>query len=857
MLNHETRNKHSKNRRGNPGFKPRSTHTLILILLLLWATSFSLYQIKQAKGQTLHVGPTGPPTYDYQKIRDAVGNATGGDTIQVAAGTYFEHIYVNKSLTIQGENPQTTIVDGSGNGVVFDLDAPSITITGFTIRNAGTSYSAITIARDVSSTDSDIISNNIITTSLNGIYLSLSDQNTISDNNITTTGEYGVFLTGSHSNTISSNTFIDNSFGGIYMTSSSNENIIGNTITDSAYGIRGATSLNNLITDNTITQTSYAIHLTSTSTGNTIRRNIVSGITAGIYTTSDNTIADHNTVTGGSSGLYFANSKGGSIYYNTIMDSSIGIRLWCSVATTTSHNVNNNKIVNTDWGIYLENSNGNTFTGNWLQQNTWGIYMTPSFSNTIYHNNFVNNDRGATVASGSGNIWDLNGQGNYWSDYPPSGDTDGDGIGETPYLIPPGADNNPLINTWSEHDIRTLSVSASPTEVNQGAITNITVKIRNNANISVSETFTVTAYYSTTPIGTIAVSLEYIYRDVDSSGKVSVGDVRLTPVGSYAAGSTVAAGNSDIGQNLVAFASNEKHRENVATNSLFDPGEYIYRDVDSSGKVSVGDVRLTPVGSYAAGSIVATGNSDINQNLVAFASNEKHQENVTINNLYEPGLDSAKTIILTFKWNTTGIPGGDYIIRAEASAVPDEIYTDNNKLIDGTVKVIAAHDINVRTVTSSRTIGYAGYGNIYIYVDVKNEGTVNETFDVTVYRNSTIIQKQTTTVTPGANKTLTFTWSLSMITKGYFNISATAGPVAGETDLTDNTRVGPMIRLKIPGDIDGNGIVNMVDMSQVSAHWYPGPPVGVLGYDANVDVNGDGAINMLEVAIISANWSFW
>ena len=854
MQNHKVKNRHLKILTLNSGFKPRSARTLILILLLLWATSFSLYQINQVKGQTIHVGPTGPPTYDYEKIGDAVNNAVAGDTIQVAAGTYYEHVSIIKSLTIQGENPQTTIVDGSGNGVVFDLDALSITITGFTIRNAGTSYSAITIARDVSSTDSDIISNNIITTSLNGIYLSLSDQNTISNNNITATREYGIFLSGSHSNTISSNTFIDNSFGGIYMSSSSNENIIGNTIKDSAYGVRGATSLNNIITDNTITQTSYAIHLTSTSTGNTIRRNIVSGKTAGIYTTSDNTIADHNTAIDGSSGLYFAGSKGGSIYYNTVMNSSMGIRLWCSVATTTSHNVNNNKIVNSDWGIYLENSNGNTLTGNWVQQNTWGIYMTPSFFNNIYHNNFVNNSRGASVASGSGNIWDLNGQGNYWSDYPPSGDTDGDGIGEIPYQISPGTDNNPLIYTWSEHDIRTLSVSASPTEVNRGAITNITVKIRNNANISVSETFTATAYYSTTPIGTMTVSWEYIYRDVDSSGKVSVGDVRLTPVGSYSAGSTVAAGNSDIGQNLVAFASNEKHRENVVANSLFDPGEYIYRDVDSSTKVSVGDVRLTPVGSYPAGSVVATGNSDINQNLVAFTSSEKHQENVVINNLYEPGLDQAKTIILTFKWNTTGVSAGDYTIKAEASIVPDELYTGNNKLTNGTVTIKVINDIAVRTVTSSRTLGYAGYGNIYIYVDVKNEGIISETFPVTVYRNSTIIETQTTTVDPGANKTLTFTWDLSTATPSYYNILATAGPVAGELDLSDNSLNGNAIRLRIPGDVNGDKTVDIQDVGLLSAHWYPGPPIGSLGYDATVDIDNNGAIDILDVAVASANW---
>lgn len=56
------------------------------------------------------------------------------------------------------------------------------------------------------------------------------------------------------------------------------------------------------------------------------------------------------------------------------------------------------------------------------------------------------------------------------------------------------------------------------------------------------------------------------------------------------------------------------------------------------------------------------------------------------------------------------------------------------------------------------------------------------------------------------------------------------------------------------GDANNDGTVNMVDLSLVSAHWYPGPPTGPLGYDANADFNDDGTVNMLEVAIISANW---
>jgi len=63
-----------------------------------------------------------------------------------------------------------------------------------------------------------------------------------------------------------------------------------------------------------------------------------------------------------------------------------------------------------------------------------------------------------------------------------------------------------------------------------------------------------------------------------------------------------------------------------------------------------------------------------------------------------------------------------------------------------------------------------------------------------------------------------------------------------------------IIFVNYPGDANHDGTIDMVDLSLVSAHWYPGPPTGPLGYDVNADFNRDGMINMLEVAIISAYW---
>jgi len=250
---------------------------LIVCLLLLAPL---LFQIKPAYSRVILV-----PT-EFDTIQEAVNNATAGDTIQVAAGIYCEHVVVPQSLTIIGEHPQTTIVDGTANGTVFDLEGSNIHITGFTIRNAGNSHNAITSEKELVTNDYHRIVNNIIATS-----------------------QYGVSLAFSKSNIIFNNTFIDNPFAAIYLYRADNTNITANNVAASAYGVKIVSSLNNIIIGNTFAQTSYAIHLTASSSANPIRGNVISGKTVGIYSSSDSIIIDHNTITNGAYGIYLYNCK--------------------------------------------------------------------------------------------------------------------------------------------------------------------------------------------------------------------------------------------------------------------------------------------------------------------------------------------------------------------------------------------------------------------------------------------------------------------------------------------------------------------------------------------------------------------
>ncbi|MEM2108334.1 MAG: NosD domain-containing protein [Candidatus Bathyarchaeia archaeon] len=158
----------------------------------------------------------------------------------------------------------------------------------------------------------------------------------------------------------------------------------------------------------------------------------------GIYlSAASKNIISNNALTDNYCGIWIEKSSNG----NTILGNSFTAnKMWAlwlkeSLENTISKNT---FTLHANYTIYMGYANKTTITKNYIKNNNLGIFLYHSTDNVLYHNSFVDNRDHAVLDLP--NIWDNGKEGNYWSDYNGT-DTDGDGIGDTPYLIHKGTDN--------------------------------------------------------------------------------------------------------------------------------------------------------------------------------------------------------------------------------------------------------------------------------------------------------------------------------------------------------------------------------------------------------------------------------
>lgn len=325
---------------------------------------------------------------NYTLIQDAINNASDGDTVYVYSGIYYEHIIINKSIILIGENKNTTIIDGNHSGNVIIITADSVTLKGFKIKNCGENLSYI---------------KNIIDTTIE-IH---SKNNTILDNIITWDKFAGLFY---------------NPIGIKIILYSDNNVISNNEILQCINGI-SLESINNKIFNNLIEMNGgdgITLFTSSPDVPYCSNNNISSNKFYSIYNKNFGLA------------IYGSHVKNNTIFNNTMSDIYGGIHLeysndnivsknyikncvyWgLSVCRSNKNTILNNTIcLNKQAGLYLGyGSSKNLIQNNNLTSNRIGIYLTNNKMNKFYQNNFIKNKRQVKFALRSIlNHW----KGNYW-----------------------------------------------------------------------------------------------------------------------------------------------------------------------------------------------------------------------------------------------------------------------------------------------------------------------------------------------------------------------------------------------------------------------------------------------------------
>jgi hypothetical protein len=155
-------------------------------------------------------------------------------------------------------------------------------------------------------------------------------------------------------------------------------------------------------------------------------------------------------------------------------------------------------------------------------------------------------------------------------------------------------------------------------------------------------------------------------------------------------------------------------------------------------------------------------------------------------------------------------------------------------------------DVEVLNMSFSKTIIGRGCP-MPVGVTVKNYGSATETFNVTIYLNATSYSvQQFVSLNAGSSRTLMFSLNSSECSYGYYVLWASVLLGPGETaNYTCRT-----IKVTVAGDINGDGKVNLLDLTMITGNWQKKVTPAL----ANVDILNVGVINLLDLTVVTGHW---
>ncbi len=362
-------------------------------------------------------------------LQQQIDAAAPEDIIVVDGGVYRERIVVNKPISLIGRN--WPVIDGGGQGDVVTISADDAVISGFEIRNSGTSISTEPAAIKVTDADRVKITGNRVRQSYFALHMTGSKESAIEAND---------FRAG---------TGVPEERRGhaVYLWKVNGSTIYRNTIRDAADGIHLEFADDNLIVENDVRESRYALHFMYAHRNKIVRNASFDNLAGAVLMFSHELIVKDNE---------FSSNRAGASGAGMLLKDDDNIF------------VEGNRLLRNKYGMTVEGtpqSAGATaiFRRNIYALNDVGIALTSNAPVTFVENAVIDNGVQVKALSGElsgrslsghgdgsgtgaadnngaglphGAVWSSEGRGNYWSDYR-GYDADRDGVGDQPYLPRP------------------------------------------------------------------------------------------------------------------------------------------------------------------------------------------------------------------------------------------------------------------------------------------------------------------------------------------------------------------------------------------------------------------------------------
>jgi hypothetical protein len=344
---------------------------------------------------------------------------------------------------------------------------------------------------------------------------------------------------------------------------------------------------------------------------------------------------------------------------------------------------------------------------------------------------------------------------------------------------------NGSVDVGIVHDVAVADVTPSSDFVIRGSIVNVNVSVTNEG--SFAETFDLTAYANTTSLGTHTIHLPS-----GSSTSTLFSWDTSSYLGSYEiwAQTSVVANETDTEDNVkhdgivqvrlgihdIAVMSVEVSKDTAV------PGELLWVSV---GVANCGDgPESFWVSTYADAETTSIGDE-------------------LVIGTQTTSLAASHSATLFFSWYIVDVVPGNLTVSAKVQVLEGETNTTNNLRVDGIVQIIPYVDdvalVDLRSLTEAAYVD----DPVQIEVDVRNQGNIMESINITAYADAdaTVIGDE---IAIGSKivlierfglSTVNFLWSTTDVAEGNYTLSACASPVPGEVDLADNNMTDGIVRI--------------------------------------------------------------